>query len=86
VRAMGGETHRNVDVALLAEHEPPGIPGDRVAAVIHSFLAHTINLVGPNQAWYLSNVSVHGFRQRTLTGDASSLTPVERAIAHALAS
>jgi hypothetical protein len=100
-------SHRTV-AKVLAEHEPAGIPGDRVAAVIHQslrpagsvpatgragdviichpFLAHTINPVGPNQARYLSNVAVHGFRQRTLTGDASSLTPVEKAIAHALAS
>jgi hypothetical protein len=67
--------------------------GDTVAAtgtagdviICHPFLAHSVNPIGPRGPRYISNVAVHGFAQLNLDPAAGELSPVESAIAMALA-
>jgi len=60
-----------------------GSAGDVI--VCHPFLAHSINPAGPPKARFISNVAVHGFTPLNTFREPPPLTPVEVAIAQALA-
>ena len=60
-----------------------GTAGDVI--ICHPFLAHSVNPIGPRRPRYISNIAVHGFAQLNLDPVAAELSPVESAIAMALA-
>jgi hypothetical protein len=60
-----------------------GTAGDVI--ICHPFLAHSVNPIGPRRPRYISNIAVHGFAQLNLDPVAGELSPVESAIAMALA-
>jgi hypothetical protein len=68
----------HVDATTVAT----GTAGDVI--ICHPFLAHSVNPIGPREPRYVSNTTVHGFAQLNLD-PAAALSPVESAIAEALA-